>query len=171
MARAQRLVLVAMAALALSGACSNKTKVGSGFHVNDATPTSACRLGECTTTTAPTPTTASRVATTQTTARPVTTTTRPVTTTTARSVVYVVKIYPDSAGQQFQPRVATFKAGTVVRWTNTDSVPRSVEGDNGEFTSPSLAPGASFEWTPRSAGTINYHDGTRPYAVGTLDVH
>jgi plastocyanin len=166
----QRLVPVAIAAaLALSGACSNSTKVGSGLHVNDATPTSACRLGECTTTTTP-PTSAPRaVATTQTTARPVTTTTRPVTTTT-RSVVYVVKIYPDSAGQQFQPRVATFKAGTVVRWTNTDSVPRSVEGDNGEFTSPSLAPGASFEWTPRAAGTINYHDGTRPYAVGTLDV-
>jgi plastocyanin len=171
MARVQRLVPVAIVALALSGACSNSTKVGSGLHVNDATPTSACRLGECTTTTAAPPTTAAaRSATTQTTARP-TTTTRPVTTTTARAVVYVVKIYPDSAGQQFQPRVATFKAGTVVRWTNTDSVPRSVAGDNGEFTSPSLAPGASFEWTPPAPGTINYHDGTRPYAVGTLDVH
>jgi plastocyanin len=162
--------LVVTLAFVTAVGCSDSHKVGGGLSVGGPKDTTDCRLGECTTTTpSTTPTTAKAITTS--TAR-VTPTTKATTATTRAQVnaVYVIKIFPDSAGVQFQPRVATFKVGTSVRWTNTDSVARSVEADNGEFTSPSLAPGASWEYTPAAAGSLNYHDGTRPYAVGTLEV-
>jgi plastocyanin len=165
--------VAALVLLALFAAgCSDSSKVGSDLKVNGSSTTAACRLGECTTTTPPTaaPITTTTVKATATTRAPATTRPAQVTTTSAPQQIYSVKIYPDAAGHQFQPRVANVRLGTMVRWTNTDSVPRSVEADNGEFTSPPLAPGATFDYTPKAAGSINYHDGTRQYAVGTLDV-
>jgi plastocyanin len=84
--------------------------------------------------------------------------------------VFVIKIQSDSAGYQFEPRVAAVAAGTIVRWTNTDSVARSVEADQGQFKSSSIPPGGSFDYATSAKGQFNYHDGTRPYAVGTLGV-
>lgn len=101
-----------------------------------------------------------------------TTTTRPVTTTTAKAPAqgYPIKIQPDQAGTQFEPRVAQVFAGTPVTWTNSDSVPRSVEFSDQSFLSGPIAPGASVTFTANRAGEFNYSDGTRPYAVGTLRV-
>jgi plastocyanin len=99
-----------------------------------------------------------------------TTTTRATSTTQVKRALFVIKIQNDSVGFQFEPRVATVAMGTTVRWTNVDSVPRSVEADNGEFTSASIPPGASFDYVTIVKGTFNYHDGTRPYGVGTLQV-
>jgi plastocyanin len=154
----------------LAVACSDNTKVGSGLQAGQGSTTTGCRLGECTTTTASTTsTTAARVSTT-TRPRAASVAPSPSTTAAARQAVLVITIHPDSAGHQFQPRVANVRRGTLIRWTNGDSVSRSVEADNGEFASPPLAPGASFEFTAQAAGSFNYHDGTRPYAVGTLEV-
>ena len=100
------------------------------------------------------------------------TTTRPAPTTTTRPAAqgYPIKIQPDSAGTQFEPRVAQVFAGTPVTWTNTDSVPRSVEFADQSFLSGPIPPGGSATYTANRVGEFNYSDGTRPYAVGTLRV-
>ena len=101
-----------------------------------------------------------------------TATTRPARTTTAKPAAqaYPVKIQSDQSTTQFEPRVAQVFAGTPVTWTNTDSVPRSIEFSDGSYNSGPIAPGASVTFTANRAGEFNYSDGTRPYAVGTLRV-
>ena len=163
------LVATAAVLLVLTAGCSDSSKVGGGLEVGEGAQGEGCRLGECTTTTPSTTATTSAPKTTQTTKAPPATT-KATTATTSRQAIYVIKIYPDSAGHQFQPRQATVKKGTLVRWTNTDSETRSVEADNGEFKSPPLAPGATFEFTAQQLGSFNYHDGTRPFAVANLEV-
>lgn len=158
-----------MAVLAAVGACGGGNKVGEGLEVKSPGEEAGCRLGECTTTTtAPAAVTTSSP---PTTAKPVATT-RPTTTTTAlrRDPVFTIKIQSDSASGQFDPSAARVAKGAVVRWTNTDSVARSVEADNGAFKSPPIAPGASFDYKTTSTGRYDYHDGTRPYAVGFFEV-
>lgn len=100
------------------------------------------------------------------------TTTRPPTTTTTKPPArgYPIKIQPDQATTQFEPRVAQVRVGTPVTFTNTDSVPRSVEFDDRSFLSGPIPPGGTATFTPTRAGDFNYSDGTRPYAVGTLRV-
>ncbi|HZQ28345.1 MAG TPA: hypothetical protein VFA94_11665 [Acidimicrobiales bacterium] len=163
----------------LAAGCSSATKVGGGLAAKDGrTTTSACRLGECTTTTtaaaAATTAVPRPTSTTSTTAKPVATTAppRPTSTTAAAPATpFVIKIQGDNAsGGQLAPSDVTVPRGTVVRWTNADSIPRSVEAENGSFTSPKIAPGASWDYRPLSTGTFEYHDGTRPYAVASLKV-
>jgi plastocyanin len=162
-------------------ACSDSSKVGEGLEVKQGAEGANCRLGECTTTTSTTSTTLATTTTTRpggppAAARPTTTTTTtapPTTTTTApRQATFVIKIQSDTAsGGQFLPRVATVRVGTLVRWTNTDTSPRSVEADEGQFASPPIPPGGSYDYRAEAGGSFNYHDGTRPYAVGTLQVN
>lgn len=150
-------------------ACGSSTTVGDGLDVKESDGQASCRLGECTTTTA------AVAGITTTTAKP-TTTTRPAavapstTTTTARQAVFVIRIQADSAGRQFDPAVAKVASGSTVRWTNTDSVVRSIEAANGAFASPPIPPGESFDYKAPGIGRYEYHDGTRPYAIGYLDV-
>ena len=172
---ARAVSVLVMVAVGL-GACGGQDKVGEGLGVEGRTGTSTCRLGECTSTTTP-PTTAPVATTVATTSPPKTTTTtakpQVTTTTTAppQQAVFAIKIQSDSAsGGHFLPRVASVRQGVLVRWTNTDTLPRSVEADDGSFRSPEIAPGGTFELTASTPGTFNYHDGTRPYAVGTLQV-
>jgi plastocyanin len=172
--RAAGLALGLGLALALAG-CGDSTKVGGDLAAKKGAPgAGACRLGECTTTTAPAvTTTTARAQATTTTARPAVTTTavKSAPTTTRPAGPFVITIQGDNAsGGQLTPSEATVPKGTLVRWTNADSVPRSIEAENGSFTSPELAPGASWEYRPASPGTFEYHDGTRPYAVATLHV-
>jgi plastocyanin len=179
MVPARPLVLAGALALVLAG-CGGGSKVGEGIEekAGGGTADTTCRLGECTTTTTPPPTTTTtatgataRTATTTTTRLPTTTTTiRPTTTTQPRPTL-VVRIQSDNAaGGQFDPRNAEVSRGALVRWTNGDAVARSVVADGGTFTSPSIPPGGSWDYTASTSGTFNYHDGTRPYAVGTLTV-
>lgn len=174
------LLLVASLVLA---ACGGDNKVGDE-KILDFKEQTQQRLGETTTTAAPTETTAAPVAapggkaglgaTTvpPTTAAPATTA-APVTTTTTerKQAVFEIRINGDSAGAaQFDPSAARVFVGTQVRFTNADVEPRSVEADNGTFQSPSIAPGDSWTYNATTAGRFNYHDGTRPYAVASLEV-
>lgn len=162
--------LVCTVALGL-GACGGGNKVGEGLDVAPGGEAGDCRLGECTTTTsAPPPSTSTTAKPVATTAKPVATTAQAATTTTRPQAAFVISIQPDSAGRQFNPSVAKVARNTLVRWTNTDNVARSVEADDGSFKSPMLAPGASFDYRPPNAGRFDYHDGTRPYAIGYLEV-
>ncbi len=177
------LVVVAMMASVWAG-CGEKNKVGDD-QLLDFKEQAQDRLGATTstvpvettlapvgggkagvgqaTTTAP-PTTQAPVVTT---APP--TTAAPVTTTTARQApVTEIAINSDGGASQFDPSQAAAFVGGIFRWTNKDSVPRSVEADDGSFRSPMLAPGESFDLKASRAGTVNYHDGTRPYAVAAI---
>ena len=72
---------------------------------------------------------------------------------------------------QFAPKDATVKVGQTVKWVNQDTQARSVVSDDGRsFSSPAIAPGASWTYQANTPGTFAYHDGTRPYAVATLEV-
>lgn len=70
----------------------------------------------------------------------------------------------------YDPYYIRVFAGGLVLVTNKDSQARSVTADHGEFDSGSIPPGGSWTYRPRSAGKFNFHDGTRPYVVGVLEV-
>lgn len=171
--------LVALVAALGSAACGEKNKVGSGVDLNIKDAAGQGRLGERTTTTTAAPTASTEVqakagigapttSSTTTTARPVPTTT----TTQAPQVPSIeIEVNGDSGGAtQFDPAGVRVYVGSIVKWTNKDAQPRSVEADDGSFASGPIAPGQSWSYTASKAGTFNYHDGTRPYAVASIEV-
>ncbi len=70
----------------------------------------------------------------------------------------------------FQPATLTVSAGTRVTWKNTGQVDHTVTANNGAFDSGSIAPGASFSFTFRTAGTYAYHCSIHPFMAGTVIV-
>jgi plastocyanin len=177
-------VLIALVLLLAVG-CGGEKKVGSAALLKGADGKGGLRLGETTTTRAPRPGSGTRSqasgakagigATTTTTQAPqtqeTTTTTRQATTTTTQrqAAVFQISIKGDTGGSAFDPSVARVFEGTTVRFVNRDTKARSIVADNSAFDSGSIPPGDSWEWTA-VPGQYNYHDGTRPYAVGSLEV-
>lgn len=161
----KRLPLLLLVLVLVAGAaCSSDNKVGEGLDTN-VKGGSGPRLGEATTTIAPVTTAAPPA----TTAKPVATTARPVATTAPpASPALVIKI--QAASPQFDPAVGSVRSGSIIRWQNVDSQPRSVEADNGAFRSPPIPPGGTFDLKAPAPGSYNYHDGTRPYAVAQLQI-
>jgi plastocyanin len=157
--------LIAIAALALvTAACGDSNEVGSGVDLNVAEQAEDVRLGETTTTAAPAEATGEQLALGET-----TTTAAPTTTTVA--VTLQIAINGDSGtATQFEPAAARVYVGSLVEWVNNDTVPRSVIADNGAFDSGEIPPGGTFRFTAGAPGQIAYTDGTRPYAVATLEV-
>jgi plastocyanin len=97
--------------------------------------------------------------------------TPPPTATPKPAAQFEVTIAGDNTGQpQFNPSPVRVYTGTIVVFTNTDTVTRSVVADHGAFSSGPIPPGKSWNYTAATAGTFDYHDGTRPYAVGTVQV-
>ena len=184
MRRSKKFPVLLLVALLGLGACGDDNEVGKGINTNDLEGEGGLSLGATTTTvaaetTVPPPTTsapAGAVVTTTTTtttkAAAATTTTRPATTTTAQSTApaLVIAIQSDKASSQFDPRVGRIRVGSTVRWENRDTVARSIEADDLSFKSELIPPGGSYEYKATAAGNVNYHDGTRPYAVGSLEV-
>lgn len=172
MKRITVLLLVTLVAL-LAGACSDESSVGSGVDTKGdggAGSDGRAALGATTTTEAPATTQAPTTAP-PTTAKPVATTAKPVATTQQQSAALTIGIYSDTSGKnQFEPRQAGVQRGATVRWQNFDSVARSVEDSGGAFKSPSIPPGGFWDFKATTAGKFNYSDGTRPYAVGELNV-
>jgi len=68
----------------------------------------------------------------------------------------------------FSPATLTVKAGTVVTWTNNDSVTHNIKSTG--FNSPDLATGDSFKFTFNTAGTYSYNCGIHPTMTGTIVV-
>ena len=161
--RTTKALVLILTLVLLAGACSSKKDVGSDALLKGTNEKQGgTRLGETTTTTAP------KAAPTTTAAPPKTT--APPTTQAAAPSVEVTINSDTTAGGQFQPRVVQVRAGSIVRFINKDSAARSVVSDDGVFNSGDIAPGAKWDWTAGAAGSYNYSDGTRPYAVGTIDV-
>ena len=98
-------------------------------------------------------------------------TARPTPPPTQKAAPFAIAINGDNTSKpQFDPPAAKVYTGTVITFTNRDSVPRSVVSDNGVFNSGPIAPGATWQYTAATVGTFNYHDGTRPYAVAYFQV-
>ena len=158
--------------LVLAG-CSSDEKVGDESLLNVRDEVARQRLGERATTvvTAPPSSVAGgeRLGVTQTTSP---TTLPAAAATTAPDRSFVITINSDRAGgaSQFEPNTATVYVGTPVRFVNNDTVARSVVADNNAFRSPAIPPGGSWTFTPSTPGSFGYQDGTRPYAVGRLQV-
>ena len=184
MTRRAMILLLAGLALLTSAACGSDNKVGDQSLLNFKEQANN-RLGETTTTTAAATTTTAKGAVTTTTkpkagAGGATTTTAKVgtaasvtTATTAPAAVQTVReiyIYGDDAAQPLDPQIQTAYTGSVIRWINKDTVERSVRADSGQFASPPIKPGASWDYTAGTVGTFAYGDDTRPYVKGELRV-
>ena len=177
--------LMAVVALLALAACGSDNKVGNKALL-DFKEQANNRLGETTTTTAAATTTTAKGA--------ATTTTKPgakpgagVTTTTAKSAsaptattattapkatqtIREIDIYGDDAAQPLDPQVQTAYAGSIIRWVNKDKVARAVKADSGQFASPMIAPGATWDYAAGTVGVFDYGDDTRPYVHGELRV-
>ena len=179
-------LLVALAGAGLAG-CGEDNKVGDE-RLLDFKEQAQERLGETTTTAAaPTTTTAPSGGATnpgsnQNTPKPTvatTTTTRPsrapaavaTTTTVARQQQEArLEININSDAPFLDPEYARVYVGSMVRWVNKDSVPRAVKADTGQFVSPMIPPGGSFDYKAITVGLFDYTDDTRPYAKAVLEV-
>jgi len=60
--------------------------------------------------------------------------------------------------------------GTTVRWVNKDPVAHNTTGDRGEWDSPLIGPGETFEVTFTQAGEFAYHCTPHPFMEATIRV-
>lgn len=156
----------------LLAACGEDTSVGNEetfqFDQN-----AANELGGSTTTVTAAPETIPGQTTTTAAAAAQTTTTVAQTTTTLppdqQEVSQEILIKDDSAGKQFDPVLVYIPVGGKVRFKNAGTASYSVVSD-GLFASGPIAPGAVWIFQPTAPGTVDYYDGTRPYAVGQIIV-
>ncbi|MFF3073420.1 cupredoxin family copper-binding protein [Kitasatospora sp. NPDC057904] len=72
----------------------------------------------------------------------------------------------------FAPAAVTVKAGTTVTWTNQDSEPHTVTGQNntGPLNSKALTTGQSYSYTFTTPGTYSYLCTIHPFMTATVTV-
>jgi plastocyanin len=75
------------------------------------------------------------------------------------------------SNMMFQPSSISVQHGTTVTWTNNDSVPHTVTGNNGGPSSAVLQPGQTYSYTFNQTGTFPYHCSIHPYMTGTVTVY
>ncbi len=74
-------------------------------------------------------------------------------------------------GFVFAEKSITVKKGDTVVWTNKDSAPHTVTGDNDSgIGSPTLNANGTYSFTFNSAGTFNYHCALHPNMKGAVIV-
>jgi plastocyanin len=157
----RRIVIALVVVLAGLAGCSDDTSVGEGVdtefeeQLND-------QLGATTTTatTAPGSNGDAPAATTATTAAAQQATTS--------TTIPGFEIAINAVG--FDPSYSRVLPGTVITFRNDDTQVRSAVGDNGEFDTGDIAPGATATYTAPASGVINFSDGTRPFVTGTIEV-
>jgi copper-containing nitrite reductase len=73
--------------------------------------------------------------------------------------------------QTFGPKTVTIKAGMSVVFENTDvGMAHSVFGEKGEFVSPMLTPGGTFEKRFDQKGVVHFQCAPHPWMKGTIIV-
>jgi len=172
--RKATVAVLSVAVVMAAAGCSSKHQTGNSSLLNfpttkqaglGASPTTTPAALVTTTPAGPRPTSAPKTTTAATTAP------RSVTTAAPAAVHYAIAINPDgNPAGQFAPADVEVPRGTVVTWTNDDTQPRSVVATGGAFNSGLIAPGHAWSYTASTAGTFSYKDGTRPYALATLQV-
>jgi plastocyanin len=70
----------------------------------------------------------------------------------------------------YSPSPVTVAVGTVVTWTNKDTIAHDARADNGGFSTPIIQPGGSANVTLSTAGSFVYHCSIHPGMVGTIVV-
>jgi plastocyanin len=90
--------------------------------------------------------------------------------TTTGSSVSIVSGARTLTTTAYNPNPIAISAGGTVTWMNNDSITHTSTGNNGDWDSRAMAPGASFSKTFPSAGTFQYHCAIHPNMVGTVTV-
>jgi plastocyanin len=88
----------------------------------------------------------------------------------AAQTIREIDIGSDDAPQPLDPQIQTAYTGSIIRWVNKDTVARAVRADSGQFASPMIQPGKSWDYTAGTVGVFAYSDDTRPYVHGELRV-
>jgi plastocyanin len=90
---------------------------------------------------------------------------------TASEVKIVEPAFQPPQAWTYDPAQVNVKVGQTVTWTNSGAVAHTVTADDGtSFDSGTLAPGATFKFTPTTAGTFAYHCTFHPWMKATLSV-
>lgn len=95
----------------------------------------------------------------------------PSTTSTGSSVTVLIPTNARNLGNAgFGANPLTVAVGTTVTWTNNDSIPHDTIADGGQWSSPILNPGQTFQFRFATAGTFPYRCTLHPGMVGTVTV-
>jgi nitrite reductase (NO-forming) len=78
--------------------------------------------------------------------------------------------YDKDPTNDFSKPLVTIKAGSTVKWVNTDTVNHYNKDDKGEFATPNLKPGESFSHTFKRPGTYEYVCVPHPWMKGKIVV-
>jgi plastocyanin len=70
----------------------------------------------------------------------------------------------------FDPPQISVPTGSIVSWTNADSIQHTVTSDEGLFDAGPISPGDTFENTFDSAGEFGYHCAIHPFMTGVVTV-
>jgi plastocyanin len=86
-----------------------------------------------------------------------------------------VSIAPGAAdpnnGLSFDPPQINVPTGSIVSWTNSDSIQHTVTSDEqGLFDAGPISPGDTFENVFDSAGEFGYHCAIHPFMTGVVMV-
>ncbi|MBI3589497.1 MAG: cupredoxin domain-containing protein [Candidatus Liptonbacteria bacterium] len=73
-------------------------------------------------------------------------------------------------GFAFNQKSINVKKGDTVVWTNKDSAPHTVTGNNGGPASGTLNSGGTYSFTFNGTGTFDYHCAIHPYMTGSVVV-
>lgn len=79
-----------------------------------------------------------------------------------------VKVVINESG--YDPYYIRIFVGSIVSFTNKDAQDRSVTGDKNEFDSGWIKPGGVWSYKGTTPGKFNFHDASRPFVVGTVEV-
>ncbi|MGI0051936.1 MAG: cupredoxin domain-containing protein [Nitrososphaeraceae archaeon] len=71
----------------------------------------------------------------------------------------------------FDPPQINVPTGSIVSWTNSDSIQHTVTSDEGLFDAGPISPGNTFENTFDSAGEFSYHCAIHPFMTGVVIVN
>ncbi|HUS18176.1 MAG TPA: plastocyanin/azurin family copper-binding protein, partial [Terriglobales bacterium] len=78
--------------------------------------------------------------------------------------------YDKDPSNDFSKPLITIKAGSAVRWLNTDTVNHYNKDASGEFTTPNLKPGESYSHVFKRPGTYEYTCIPHPWMKGKIVV-
>src|SRR5262249_32907921 len=70
----------------------------------------------------------------------------------------------------YSPDQITVPVGTIVMWTNNDTVTHTVVQNAVSFNSGNITPGGSYSMTFTTAGSYPYHCSIHPGMVGLVTV-
>ena len=79
-------------------------------------------------------------------------------------------VYVEILNYTFTPKALTIKAGTIVTWTNKDSMIHTITADNGGPTSVGLSQGQSYTYKYTTPGIYGYHCSIHPTMTGMIIV-